>query len=95
MSLTEFQKKVYKIVKKIPKGKVTTYKAIAKKLNSSPRAVGKALNKNPFLIKIPCHRVVNSNGKVGGYKEGINKKISLLRKEGVEIKNGKILSKII
>ncbi len=88
--LTEFQKRVYNLLNKIPKGKVTTYKAIAKKLKSSPRAVGKALNKNPWPIKIPCHRVIKSNGKIGGYKLGIKNKIKLLKKEGIKIKNQKI-----
>jgi methylated-DNA-[protein]-cysteine S-methyltransferase len=79
--VTDFQKKVYKIVNKIKKGKVTTYKAIAKKLNTSPRAVGKALNSNPTPIKIPCHRVIHADGRIGGYKLGVKKKIELLKKE--------------
>ena len=64
---------------------------IAKKLKTSPRAVGQALkaNKNP---KIPCHRVVFSNKKIGGYNRGIKKKIQLLKKEGVIIKKGRIVA---
>lgn len=93
--LTEFQKRVYNLVNKIPKGKVTTYKAIAKKLKSSPRAVGKALNKNPWPIKIPCHRVIKSDGKIGGYKLGIKKKIELLKKEGIKIEFKKGILTII
>jgi len=89
--ITSFQKKVFGIVKKIPKGKITTYKAISIKLKTSPRAVGKALNANPHLIKTPCHRVIHSDGKIGGYKLGIRKKIQLLRKEGIEIKNNRII----
>jgi len=88
--LTDFQKKVYNLVSKIPKGKVTTYKTIAEKLKTSPRAVGKALNVNPWPIKIPCHRVIHANGKIGGYKLGAEKKIKLLKKEGIKIKNQKI-----
>lgn len=61
--ITEFQEKVYEIVKKIPKGKITTYKAIALKLNSSPRAVGQALKRNPYAPRVPCHRVIMSNGE--------------------------------
>ncbi len=84
--ITDFQKKVYKIVKKIPKGKTTTYKAIAFKLNTSPRAVGQALKVNPFAPKVPCHRVIMSNGEIGGYNgnnpKNIKKKIELLKKEG-------------
>ncbi|MAH03649.1 cysteine methyltransferase [Candidatus Pacearchaeota archaeon] len=88
---TKFQERVYKIIKKIPKGKVTTYSIIAKKLKTSPRAVGKALNANKNLIKIPCHRVVMSDMKLGGYKLGVKKKIELLKKEGVQIIDNKIV----
>ena len=84
--ITEFQNKVYAIVKKVPKGKTTTYNAIAKKLNSSPRAVGQALKRNPYAPIVPCHRVIMSNGKIGGYAgsnpKNIKKKIELLKKEG-------------
>jgi methylated-DNA-[protein]-cysteine S-methyltransferase len=84
--VTEFQKKVYEIVKKVPKGKTTTYKAIAEKLNSSPRAVGQALKVNPYAPMVPCHRVIMSNGEIGGYSgsnpKNIRKKIALLKKEG-------------
>ncbi len=83
-------KKLYKILKAIPKGKVTTYKELSRILNIHPRKVGLLLKKNPYPIKIPCHRVVYSNGKIGGYSLGIEKKIELLRKEGVEIKNNKV-----
>lgn len=88
----EFKEKVLSLVKQIPKGKVTTYKALAKFLRKpkAQRAVGNALNKNPKLIKIPCHRVVRSDGQVGGYKLGQRKKIELLEKEGVIIKNKKV-----
>jgi methylated-DNA-[protein]-cysteine S-methyltransferase len=85
--VTEFQKKIYKIVKAIPKGSTTTYKAIASQLKSSPRAVGQALKRNPNPITIPCHRVIHSDGRVGGYfgnkEKNIRKKIRLLRKESV------------
>jgi len=87
--ITEFQRKVYDIVKRIPKGKTTTYKAIALKLKSSPRAVGQALKRNPYSFvdggNVPCHRVIMSNGKIGGFSgsnpRNIKKKIELLRKE--------------
>jgi methylated-DNA-[protein]-cysteine S-methyltransferase len=88
---TRFQTKVWNLLKKIPKGKVTTYKAIAKALNSKAyRAVGNACNKNPYSPKVPCHRVVNSNGSIGGYATGIKKKIALLKKEVVFVKGKKI-----
>ena len=86
-----FSDRCYQILEKVPKGKVTTYKAIAKKLKSKAyRAVGNAMNKNPHAPKVPCHRVVNSSGSLGGYAHGIKKKISLLKKEGIVIKNNKI-----
>ena len=88
---TKFQNKVYKLCKKIPKGKVTTYKIIAEKLGTKAyRAVGNALNKNPYAPKVPCHRVVNTDGGLGGFAKGVNKKIKLLKNEGVEIKNKKV-----
>jgi methylated-DNA-[protein]-cysteine S-methyltransferase len=82
-----FQKKVYEIVRKIPKGETKTYKEVAK-LAGKPkawRAVGNILNKNRDP-QIPCHRVIKSDGKIGGYNQGQKKKIALLKKEGV-IKN--------
>jgi len=84
--ITEFQRRVYAIVKKVPKGKTTTYGAIAKKLNTSPRAVGQALKRNPYAPIVPCHRVIMSNGKIGGFSgsnpKNIKKKIKLLKEEG-------------
>lgn len=82
MMITPFQKKVYEIVSKIPKGKITTYKAIAKKLKTSPRAIGQALKANPNPIKVPCHRIIHEDGRIGGYKLGVKKKIKLLKEEG-------------
>ncbi|HJN62119.1 MAG TPA: MGMT family protein [Candidatus Parcubacteria bacterium] len=91
--MTLFQKRVYETVKKIPQGKVMTYTQVAKKSGSKRafRAVGNILNKNKDL-NIPCHRVVRSNGKIGGYNLGQKKKASLLRKEGFLIKKGRIIS---
>lgn len=90
--MTSFEEKVYKAVKKIPKGRVSTYKQTAEVVNKpgSYRAVGSALNKNPFAPEVPCHRVVKSNGKIGGYAKGSEKKKSLLKKEGIEVKNDKV-----
>ncbi|MBU4502448.1 MAG: MGMT family protein [Nanoarchaeota archaeon] len=86
-----FKDRVYKLAKKIPKGNVTTYKEIAKSLNSKAyRAVGTAMNKNPFAPIVPCHRVINSDGKIGGFASGVNKKIRLLESEGVKVKDKKI-----
>lgn len=87
----DFSEKCYKVLKKVPRGKVVTYKSIAKKLNSHAyRAVGNSMNKNLNPISVPCHRVVNSNGEIGGYAFGVKNKIKILKKEGVEIRNGKI-----
>ncbi len=87
-----FNEKCYQILKTIPKGKVTTYKAIALKLNSKGyRAVGNAMNKNPHDTKVyPCHRVINSNGELGGYAHGLDAKIKRLKSEGIIIENNKI-----
>ncbi len=83
---TDFQIKVWNEIKKIPKGSVRTYKEIAIAINhpKSYRAVANACKKNPYPIVIPCHRVIKSNGSVGGYfgKEKISEKIKLLKDEG-------------
>lgn len=78
-----FTEKVYQVVKQIPKGSTLTYKEVAKKAGSEKafRAVGNILNKN-YDKKIPCHRVIKSNGKTGGYNRGETRKIDILRKEG-------------
>ena len=88
----EFKEKVLSLVGQIPRGKVTTYKELAKALGRQRayRAVGNALNKNPKPIKIPCHRVVRLDGQIGGYKLGQKKKIELLEREGIIIKNKKV-----
>ena len=85
-----FSEKVYTLCRKIPKGKVSTYGEIAKKLNSRAyRAVGNALNKNKSS-EVPCHRVVNSKGELHGFATGLKNKAKLLRKEGIKIKNNKV-----
>ena len=92
-SITDFEKLVYKACKKISKGRVSTYLQIARAIKNpkSARAVGNALNKNPFAPKVPCHRVVKSNACVGGFESGSENKICILKKEGVEVKNNKIV----
>lgn len=81
--MKSFSEKVYDIVRKIPKRKVLTYKEVAKSAGNekASRAVGNILNKN-FDSAIPCHRVVRSDGKLGGYNKGIEAKIKILKKEG-------------
>ena len=80
---TEFQKKVWMELTKIPYGTYTTYKNIADKIGNknASRAVGSANNKNPILIIIPCHRVIGSNNKLKGYSQGINYQEKLLKIE--------------
>ena len=89
MKGTKFQLKVWNYLKYIPKGKVKTYKqvAIAIKRPNSARAVANACGKNPYAPKIPCHRVIRSDGGLGGYsgRGGIKKKLELLRLEKVKI----------
>ncbi len=81
---TDFQKKVWKSLLQIPKGKTITYKELAKKINKPKaiRAVANAVGANPVTIKIPCHRVIRSDGSIGGYsgKGGTKTKLALLKK---------------
>lgn len=87
-----FQKDVLELVSEIPEGKVATYKKIAEALGNPKayRAVGNALANNPKPIEIPCHRVVKSDGGIGGYAGGRERKKELLGSEGVEVKSGKV-----
>ena len=86
---TDFQIRVWNAISNIPKGKVKTYKELARSIRKpkASRAVANACGKNPFPIKIPCHRVIRSDGRLGGYsgKGGIKTKRKLLRSEGVFI----------
>lgn len=97
MSDTKFAKKVYKICKKIPLGYISTYKEIAKQIGKPKayRAVGTALSINPYAPIVPCHRVVKSDGSLGGFfgsvgKKLLKKKQKLLEKEGIKFTNEKI-----
>jgi len=82
----------------IPKGKVTTYRLIAKKLDTKAyRAVGNACRNNPYAPRVPCHRVVKSDGTIGGFAgkmsgKTVQRKAELLRKEGVQVKDGRIVN---
>ncbi len=88
--MINFNEKCYSILEKVPSGKVISYKQIASKLNSKGyRAVGNAMNKNRNK-EVNCHRVVCSDGKVGGYAFGTKNKVKILEKEGVMIVNGKV-----
>jgi len=89
-----FSEQVWQATKRIPKGRVATYALIAKAIKrpKSARAVGNALNKNPYAPIVPCHRVVRSDGFVGGFASGSEMKIKLLMREGVTIKNKRVAS---
>jgi len=84
---------IYKKLLQVPRGKITTYGELSKTvgLKNGHRVVGRIMNKNPYPVIIPCHRVVNSNGQIGGYAYGKDVKTNMLNKEGIEIQNGKIL----
>ena len=82
---TPFQRRVWALVLKIPRGETRTYGWMAARLNSAPRAVGQALKANPFAPRVPCHRVVAAGGGLGGYAGKWNnpRKRRMLAKEGV------------
>jgi len=86
-SCPTFQQKVLRAVSTIPCGEVRTYKFIAKQIGNpkAARAVGRALANNPFPLIIPCHRVICSDGKLGGYQGGLKMKRSLLKMEEVSL----------
>ncbi len=87
-----FNEKVWQLCRKVPKGKVITYKEIAGAMKTKAyRAVGNALNKNPHSPVVPCHRVVGSDGSLVGFAHGLKTKEKLLRKEGIKTRNGKIV----
>ncbi|MBU2503755.1 MAG: MGMT family protein [Nanoarchaeota archaeon] len=103
MKSKNFNERCYSLLIKVPKGKVTTYKFLAEALGTKAyRAVGNAMNKNPYgawgraggsPLKselVSCHRVVCSDGKVGGFAAGTPAKIKLLKSEGIEVLNGEI-----
>jgi methylated-DNA-[protein]-cysteine S-methyltransferase len=90
-----FKIKVYDALKKVPSGKVTTYKELSRYIGTRAyRAVGHALAQNPNAPQIPCHRVVKSNGEIGGYSApgGMRKKIKILNCEGVHVRNNKVVA---
>ena len=87
------EQRVYKKLLEVPKGEITTYGDLAKAvgLKNGQRAIGKIMNKNPYPGIIPCHRVVRSDGSVGGYAYGIKVKTNMLSDEGIKINKGKVL----
>lgn len=83
--------KVYRLLTQIPKGKVTSYKEIAHQIGTKGyRAIGQIVGANPNAPEVPCHRVVRSDGGLGGYAFGIDKKIEILASEGIHVTDNKI-----
>lgn len=80
-NISEFDKKVLNLISSIPFGQTVSYKWVAEKLKTSPRAVGQALKRNPFPLLIPCHRIIKSDGNLGGYSLGLDVKKWLLEHE--------------
>ncbi|HUL38705.1 MAG TPA: MGMT family protein [Methanomassiliicoccales archaeon] len=89
--------RVYALLRQVPAGRVTTYGALAKAagIPKSARLVGAIMRGNPDAPRVPCHRVVKSDGGIGGYSgsaaENIRKKVSMLESEGVKVRNGKVV----
>lgn len=89
---------MYKKLLEVPSGKVTTYGELARAvgLKNGQRAIGRIMNRNPYPVIVPCHRVILADGKIGGYAWGQRVKANMLAREGVKIRDGKIAdSKII
>ena len=88
-----FNERCYELLRKVPLGRVTTYGEIARALGTRAyRAVGNAMNKNPYPSKeVACHRVVKSDGSLGGYDGGEDVKIEMLEHEGVFVRDGKVV----
>ena len=86
-NLTDFEKKVYLAVAKIPRGEVRSYKWVAAKIGAPQacRAVGNALHKNPYIGIVPCHRVIKSDGSIGGFALGVARKRKLLKSELIDL----------
>ena len=96
--MPKFYERVWKVMRRIPRGKVTTYGELARALHTKAyRAVGAACRHNPYAPAVPCHRVVAAGGKIGGFGgktsgKNIKKKIAMLRREGVRVEGGKVVN---
>ena len=89
---SSFSERVYALCARVPRGRVTTYQAIALALGMKAyQAVGQALHRNPYAPQVPCHRVVASGGRIGGFAAGPKRKIALLKQEGVMFKDGRVV----
>ena len=91
--LSVFTRRVLAACERVPRGTVTTYARLAMAIGSprSVRAVGTALGKNPCIGDIPCHRVVKSDGSIGGFARGTEDKIRRLRQEGISVENNRVV----
>lgn len=95
--ISPFAQQVYKLLRTVPKGRVTTYKELAKAMNTNAfQAIGQIMRSNPYAPAVPCHRVVASNGMLGGFmgeRSGptVLKKIHLLKEEGVVIHGNRVI----
>jgi len=91
--MTDFQYQCYEALKKVPRGMVISYAGLAEMIGRprAHRAVGSAMNKNPFAPEVPCHRVVKSNGNLGGFADDISVKIKRLHEEGVLVSGNKVV----
>jgi methylated-DNA-[protein]-cysteine S-methyltransferase len=92
-NITEFERRVYRAVLKIPEGELRSYKWVARRIGRPKafRAVGNALKRNNRAPAIPCHRVVRSDGSIGGYSKGLKLKRALLRSEGIDTDRAPLL----
>lgn len=90
--MNKLDQTVYKKLLEVPKGKVTTYGELARAvgLENGQRIIGQIMARNPFPVIVPCHRVVKSDGKIGGFFYGDKVKTKMLSDEGVKISDGKI-----
>lgn len=90
--ISQFAQRVYRQLRRIPAGRVTTYGDLAKRLGKprGAQAIGQALKRNHSIPFIPCHRVVSANGSIGGYARGPMHKIRLLKQENIYVEKGKI-----
>lgn len=92
VTVSPFANRVYSALKLVPKGKVTTYGELARIIGTKAyRAVGQVLHRNPFAPAVPCHRVICSNGDIGGFAWGQAKKTQMLKSEGVPVQKGKVV----
>jgi methylated-DNA-[protein]-cysteine S-methyltransferase len=90
--MTKLAQKTYRLLATVPRGRVTTYKELGDALGTKAyRAIGQFMKNNPYAPTVPCHRVVANDGTIGGFNGGIDKKIRMLRTEGIKISKNRII----